>query len=162
MTKYDSIIGIDPDVDKSGVAVLDTHTRSIVAAKLDFPNLITYLRTTDSIEKAKNNKMIVVVEASWLVAKSNYHAHYGRAGDAISRKVGENHQTGKLIVEMCKYYGIEVETMYPLKKMWKGSDGKITAEELRQICGIKGQTNQEMRDACLIAWCWANFPLSMR
>jgi len=160
--RHNTIIGIDPDVDKSGIANLDTDTRSIVAAKLDFPNLIDYLITADKLNKAKNRTMIVVVEASWLVTKSNYHAHYGRAGDAISRKVGENHQTGKLIVEMCKHHGIEVVEMYPLKKMWKGRDGKITAEELRQICGINGQTNQEMRDACLIAWCYGNFPLSIR
>lgn len=160
--RHNTIIGIDPDVDKSGIANLDTDTRSIVAAKLDFSNLIDYLITADKLNKAKNRTMIVVVEASWLVTKSNYHAHYGRAGDAISRKVGENHQTGKLIVEMCKHHGIEVVEMYPLKKMWKGRDGKITAEELRQICGINGQTNQEMRDACLIAWCYGNFPLSIR
>jgi hypothetical protein len=160
--RHNTIIGIDPDVDKSGIANLDTDTRDIVVSKLDFPNLIDYLLLANRVSKANNKTMIVVVEASWLVSKSNYHAHYGRAGDAISRKVGENHQTGKLIIEMCKHHGIEVEAMYPLKKMWRGRDGKITAEELRQVCGVKHQTNQEMRDACLIAWCFGNFPLSMR
>ena len=160
--RHNTIIGIDPDVDKSGIANLNTDTRDIVVTKLDFPNLIDYLLHVDRLTRANNKTMIVVVEASWLVSKSNYHAHYGKAGDAISRKVGENHQTGKLIVEMCKHHNIEVESMYPLKKMWRGRDGKITADELRQVCGVKCQTNQEMRDACLIAWCFGNFPLSMR
>lgn len=161
--KYDVIIGIDPDVDRSGVAYLDTHTLDIKAVSLDFPNLIDYLVYAHGALSAQNRKLVVVVEASWQVVKSNYHAHYGRAGEAIARKVGANHQVGKLIIEMCQHKNIECEEMYPLKKMWRGKDGKITDSELKQFCKLsKSRTNQEERDACLIAWCWGNFPISMR
>ena len=156
---HDIIIGIDPDVDKSGVALLNTASRCMETSAYDFPNLIDLLIAKRDEAKEKNLSLIVVVEASWLVQKANYHAHYGRAGDAISRKVGENHEVGKLIIQMCKHHSITAIEMHPLKKMWRGKDGKITAEELQQMCGIFGRTNQEMRDACLIAWCYANFPL---
>ncbi|WGU68242.1 hypothetical protein QIU18_00410 [Capnocytophaga canimorsus] len=60
---------------------------------------------------------------------------------------------------MCKHYGLEVQEIRPLKKMWKGKDGKITHEELASFTGITGKTNQDMRDSALISWCFANLPI---
>ena len=50
---------------------------------------------------------------------------------------------------MLRYNNREV----PLKKVWKGTGGKITqAEILRIIPGFPKRSNQEVRDAALIAW----------
>lgn len=46
MKKYDVVIGIDPDVDKSGVAFLIVESRIIEVSNLTFANLLDYLRET--------------------------------------------------------------------------------------------------------------------
>jgi hypothetical protein len=48
-----------------------------------------------------------------------------------------------------------------LRKIWKGTDGKITQDELEQITGIKGKTNQDGRDAALLAWVFAELPIQI-
>lgn len=158
---YDYIIGIDPDVDQSGAAMLDVSSRRLLAMKFRFPYLIEWLRDMQDEKRREGKTLCVVVEASWLLRKSNYHAHYGRASDEIARRVGENHEVGKLILECCEFYGITSTPMHPLKKMWRGADGKITADELKVVCGYERRTNQEERDACLLAWLYANLPIRM-
>ena len=44
----------------------------------------------------------------------------------------------------------------------KGKDRKITAEELKAFTGVTGRTNQEGRDAALLAWEYAGLPIKMR
>ena len=67
---------------------------------------------------------------------------------------------------MCEYWQIPYELIKPLPlkaggvNLWKGKDGKITAGGLAQQPG--GRTNQEARDAALIAWTWAGLPVSTR
>lgn len=63
---------------------------------------------------------------------------------------------------MCKHYRIEVLPHFPLKKHWKGKEGKITHEELAYFTGIKKRTNQDARDAALLAWNFAGFPIRMK
>ena len=63
---HDIIIGIDPDVDKSGVALLNTASRCMETSAYDFPNLIDLLIAKRDEAKEKNLSLIVVVEASWL------------------------------------------------------------------------------------------------
>lgn len=45
--------------------------------------------------------------------------------------------------------------------MWQGKDGKITAEELQHITGYDRRTNQDARDAALLAWVYGGLPLKM-
>ena len=44
MPKFDNIIAIDPDKEKSGVAYLKPPTRQLEVTNLDFPNLLEYLQ----------------------------------------------------------------------------------------------------------------------
>ena len=50
---------------------------------------------------------------------------------------------------------------YPLRKIWKGKDGKITDEEIKAFMPIIERTNQEERDAALLAWNEAGFPMKI-
>ena len=158
--KPNYIIGIDPDVTESGIATLEIATKNLVVNTMNFPRLIDFLQFI-SKEKGKES-ICVVVEAGWLNTISNYHTAAGRRGQRIAKNVGANHQVGKLIIEMCKNYGIPVETMKPLKKMWRGKDGKITQEEIASFTGITGRNNQEERDAALIAWAHAGLPIKIK
>lgn len=160
------IIGIDPDVDRNGFAVLNTKWRSISISENKFPvvmeNLCAYRDAIDA-EELRVEDILVVIEAGW-INKSNWHY---RATDTkakvaeIGRQTGRNHQTGILIAEMCEYMGIPFKLRKPLPKMWHGKDRKITADEFKAITGYQGRTNQEGRDAGLLAWVEAGFPLKV-
>ena len=161
--KYDIVIGIDPDIDKSGVAYLNVNNRTLEVSTLSFAQVVEYFNHVVEQKKA-GQSVIVVVEASWMM-KSNWHLKFGSRKEyaaATGYKVGQNHQTGKLICEMARAIGLEVLEHAPLRKCWKGKDGKITADELKQITGLIGRTNQESRDAALLAWCYANLPMRLK
>lgn len=162
--KYQNVIGIDPDVDKSGVAYLQVATRKLEVAALSFPALMDYFDYVVATMKKSGESAIVVVEASWMT-KSNWHLCIKETKQRAAAKgysVGQNHQTGKLICEMARAKGLEVLEHAPLRKCWRGKDGKITADELQQITGLIGRTNQESRDAALLAWCYANLPMRLK
>lgn len=162
--KYQNVIGIDPDIDKSGVGFLEVTTRKLEVSTLSFPALMDYFDHVVEQQNKTGQSVIVVVEASWMM-KSNWHLKFGSRKEyaaATGYKVGQNHQTGKLICEMVRAKGLEVMEHAPLRKCWKGKDGKITADELQQITGLIGRTNQESRDAALLAWCYANLPMRLK
>lgn len=161
MTKYDNIIAIDPDISKSGVAFLNPSTRQLEVSNLTFPQVIDYLKSEADKSKSNNLSLIVLVEASWLI-KGNWHLSSWERRQRAAAKgydVGRNHEVGRKIVEICKHYGIEVLEHAPLRKCWKGADGKITHEELAYFTGIKGRTNQDARDAALLAWAFSGLPI---
>lgn len=156
--KHDFIIGIDPDAEKSGVAILKISDRSITLLTLKFPKLIEHLKSFYQ----NNQNIIVIVEAGWMVKKSNFHKIHGEVGENIAKKVGANHETGRKIIEMLQYYNIPVQEHFPLKKMWKGPEGKITHEEISKFINFPKQSNQEVRDSALLAWTYSGFPISFR
>lgn len=162
--KYDNIIAIDPDVEKSGVAYLIMNTKRLSLQSLSFPLLLDYLQGAKRELDKRNESLIVVIEAGWLI-QSNWHLKRNdnkHVASAKGNSAGRNHETGRKIVEMCKHYGIEVLPILPLKKCWKGKDGKITQEELAYFTGITGRTNQDARDAALIAWNYAGLPIRVK
>ncbi len=134
------IVGIDPDLEKSGVAVLKDS--SLRLGNMRFYDLTQYFEVNkDQIKK-------VVIEAGWLNKKSNLHSRYGqskRAGERIAKNVGENHATGKLLVEMAESLGLTVVLVKPTKS-------KKNSEEFNRITGWQGKTNQEQRDAGMLIW----------
>ena len=164
MTKYDNIIAIDPDVEKSGVAELSPQHRLLEATSLTFPQLLDYLQSRKKLSETAHTSLIVVIEAGWL-NQSNWHLKRGdnaRVASAKGNSTGRNHETGRKIVEMCKHYGIDVVEQRPLKKCWKGKDGKITHEELAAFTGLTGRTNQDARDAALLGWVFAELPIKLK
>lgn len=146
------IIAIDPDVTKSGVAVLDVTSKGLSINAMSFPDLIDFIYSFPDKESIR-----IAVEAGWLNRKSNFHGYYGNRGERIAKDVGANQETGKKIVEMCEHKGYFISLVKPLEKRWKGPRGKITHSELesvlkcRKIALNKKRTNQDERDSILIA-----------
>lgn len=162
--KPDIIIGIDPDTDKSGIAEIRTAGREAELFSLSFPELLDYLRQIKDIECRTGATARVVVEASWKVT-TNWHIHQGDSKRTAARKgldEGRCHEVGRKIVECARHYGLEVVEQMPLRKIWKGRNGKITDEEIKAFIPIHGRTNQETRDAALLAWNEAGFPIRVR
>ena len=160
---YEIIIAIDPDVELSGVARLDVASKKSWADTLPFPLLIDYIRNVYNENVMK--RVAVIVEASWH-STHNWHLRRWEKPQIAAKKgydEGRNHETGKKIIEMLTYYGIPVEEQKPLRKIWKGKDGKITHEEMTAICRWdKKRNNQEERDAMLLAWDYSNFPIIIK
>lgn len=162
----DVVIGIDPDVDKSGVAFLECSTRKLEIMSLTFPDLLDYLQWVKQKAETNHQSVRVIIEAGWL-NQSNWHltARDTRAAAAAKgNHAGRNHEVGRKIAEMCDHWRIPYDLVKPLTlrvrgvNIWKGKDGKITHDELAAFTGIMGRTNQEGRDAALLAWTWAGFP----
>lgn len=159
--KYDLVIGIDPDTHKSGVCTYDNG--KLAAEALSFPELIVRLYELSTLP----GNVCVVVEAGWLNDKSNFHGKHGSSAERIAKNVGSNHQTGRHIVEMAKYFGLEVIEQKPFMKGWKGPGGKITHDELNYILENNGveqlkSSNQDVRDAILITIIHANLKIKIR
>jgi hypothetical protein len=158
-TNADIIIGIDPDVNKSGVARLEGNR--VELSSLSFPILIDFLMRLKGAELNGGPRAVIVVEASWKISH-NWHAHRGDSKGTVARKgndAGRCHEVGRKIVECARYYGLEVVEKLPLKKIWRGRDGKITHEEISAFMAIGKRSNQEERDAALLAWDYAGLPI---
>lgn len=169
MTKHQNIIGVDPDVEKSGVAFLNRKSKTLEVVSLSFPELLDYLQFVKKKSDECKESVIVVVEASWLIS----HHWQTKRGDnqrvtaMKGNSAGRNHEVGRKIVEMCEHYGLDVIEQRPLRKSWRGRDGKITADELNYILINGGslpikRSNQEERDAVLLAWNYAGLPIRVK
>lgn len=164
--KYDRVVGIDPDVDKSGVTELHIASKRLNVTSLTFPLLIDYLKyVKEKFVDEQGESVVIVVEAGWM-NESNWHIT-SRTSVRIAAKVGQNtgrnHETARKIVEMAKHIGFVVDEIKPLKKCWRGKDGKVTHEELSYIVGgLDKRTSQDARDSCLIAWCYAGLPIKVK
>ena len=159
------VIGIDPDVEKSGVALLDCEKREFINVwALPFPKTIEVLKIMQFKSKEENKTAVVVIEDSDLSTNWHYNSRDSKAVCAAKgRSVGMCHATARHLKECAEAYGLEVVPMKPLRKFWKGRDGKITHDEAAYFMrGLPKQTNQEGRDAALLAWAYADYPIRVK
>lgn len=139
MKKQKILIGIDPDVDKSGIAF--KNGKLIELSNLTFFQLLDFLK----FQKEQDQKPVVYIECGFLNA-SNWHKKIN-ASASLNSKIGErtgaNFETAKKIVEMCEYLGLEYVKIKPTRS-------KVNADFFKQITGIEQRTNQEQRDAYML------------
>lgn len=167
MRKSDCIVvGIDPDVDMSGVGVVSLATTPPTMSKkvMRLPQLVDWLRM---MRETTELPLLVVVEAGWL-CPGNWHLNpkdSKKAAAAKGRQAGRNHQAGLDICAFLAHLGIDHIARQPLVKCWKGKDRKITHEELDAVVrningtGLYGRSNQEERDALLLAIYESGLPI---
>lgn len=168
MTKQDLqptrhyFIGIDPDVTKNGVAIVEKETRHLECSALTFAQTLDYLQWVSKRASESGGAVKVYVEAGWL-NRTNWHlSKWDNRGQVVAKGVsqGRNEQVSRLLGEMCEAYGLQWQFLKPFRKVWGGHDRKITHAELCAVTGlVYGRTNQEMRDAALIAWVEAGLPV---
>lgn len=163
MTDHDIIIGIDPDVEGKRCRNTRYKNKRVEATTMTLPALMDYLRRVRN--EYPTLTVAVVVEASWTTAH-NFHSLPSDSKAVAAKKgyhVGRNHQIGIDIADIARHFSLDVRLQPPLRKIWKGKDRKITHEE---ICAITGYTakrsNQEERDAMLLAWTSANLPIKIK
>lgn len=143
------IIGIDPDVEKNGVAYLQKKTP--LSTQMFQVDALSFFELFDVLKnKKENNDLEVFIEAGWLNKKSNFHYSPNQSktvGEKISKSVGRNHETGMKIVEMCEYLNIPYTLITPRAS-------KYSQKEFFQMTGIKvkGEFKQEMIDSGMLIW----------
>ncbi len=155
------IVGIDPDTEKNGYAIIDMETKKVSVTTVTLPHLMEVIDNAQAKADDEGKRLTVYVEAGWL-CQSNWHIGWRDSKEraaAKGRSVGRNHQRGMDICEMLTYMGINVVQVAPLRKIWGGKDFKITHDELVDVVGPVDHTNQEGRDAALIAWVNAGLPV---
>lgn len=149
--KYEVIIGIDPDMEKSGIAIYHRKSKILYLDNFNIYQMIKF------VELYNKHTTIFAVEAGYL-NKSNWHIKNASSKVVVSeigRRTGENHATAKHIVSILRGFGFEVIEQRPLAKVWRG--GKVSHKEFLDKCSLDGvivdanRSNQEQRDAGLIA-----------
>lgn len=135
------LIGIDPDVDKSGFARIE-------GKQLKLDNL-SFFDLYEELKSYQNQviKPIVYVELGSL-NKTNWHSKESKSSkwnSNIGAALGRNFEVANKIVEMCEYLKIPYVKIQPKKS-------KITNDYFKKITGINTRTNQEQRDAMMLIW----------
>lgn len=140
MTKR--IVGIDPDLTKSGVAVVEEGQLSELMA-LAFPKLLDFAREQENVVFVVEN-----VEHD----KTTYHRKgtNTRQHARIAQNVGQVKGVARVLIECLESFGCDVVKIKPLTGPVKRR-AKKEAAYFNQITGWSGRTNADMRDAGLIA-----------
>ena len=161
MERPDFIIGIDPDVERSGIAVLDVRSGEFDSVtSRNFFEALECLRRYAQVK----SPVVVVIEDSDKSVTWHYNSK-DMPGiiAAKGRSVGMCHATTRHLKECAEAMGLTVVMQPPLRKLWSGPDGKITHEEAAYFMrGLPQRTNQEMRDSCLLCYAYAGFPIRVK
>lgn len=156
--KADVILSIDPDIEKSGVSIIDVGCKRIQFFSLTFPEVIEKCGNVLHECEISGKLLKIIVEGGWL-NKGNWHVTYRDNYRVAARKghdAGLNHGAGMKLVECMQYHKYPVTVIRPLKKFWNGRDGKITNDELNGLLRQYGfeeikRSNQDQRDSILIS-----------
>ena len=149
--------GIDPDTEKSGLAILKDG--ELAVSTLPFPQLVETIIIKARQWESEGYEVQVICEAGYI-----NHAHWHilpkdtkAIAAAKGNAAGRNHEVARKIIEMLEHHHITTHAVKPLRKQWKGHDRKITHEELCNVCRTAKVTfsakrsNQEERDAALLS-----------
>lgn len=140
-----TIVGIDPDLTKSGLAIL-TGDSWIFHAAVENCDIVEIIQ-----KHCDPATTVVVLECGWLNEKANFRwISNKRVSDKISKNVGENQATGKFILSLLKKAGYQVIEQAPLQKKPLKVQGKWTKlgrEFIVKASGITSRMNDEVRDA---------------
>ena len=130
------VIGIDPDVEASGVSLWNRHTKVLQLDQMNLWSLFVHLKLMASIATVR-------LEAGHLV-KTTWHA----GGNGMAKRVGANHEIGRQIAKFCEANSIQTELVTPL------GYSSFSHEKFCKVTGwdIKAKTNPEKRVAGLLVF----------
>ncbi|SOD81073.1 hypothetical protein [Spirosoma fluviale] len=134
-------IGIDPDREKSGIAVWkraegNTKGYYLCLKTMTFFPLLRYVEGAYSPDTT-----VIYLEAGWLNRKKNFHKDRGeRRREKIAADVGANHEVGKKLLEGLLELSYTVVLMRPQTEKWD-------AEQFMLYTGLNYGFNEEIRDS---------------
>ena len=101
--KYDVVIGIDPDVERSGLAILGLYDMKLTVNSHPFPELLEIVRSVAFEGAELGHATVVYVEAGWK-NKSNWHLS-PKDTRASAAKKGEHHHSDIPVARFGSRYG---------------------------------------------------------
>ena len=139
-------IGIDPDFVKIGVAVI--HGKTIIHLEsLSFVDMFEYIAAAGQKEevliKLENPSAIKPLFGEKVKNKRSVR-------EKICQDIGKCKATGSLIQQVLESQGYKVKLVPPLKGPVK-REAKKSDKYFNQITGWKGRSNEDKRDAALVA-----------
>ena len=165
-TKKPLIIGIDPDTEASGWAVVNLNDRSVHLETLPFLRVLDLLNEWRCEEDERyldtEYSYRFVLENVWGTSH-NWHASPKDNHRVVAKKgyhLGRCAMVGELLRDAIQAKEFPIICQKPLLKHWRGQDGKITHSEILEVCrhhnltipkSKLARTNQEERDALLLA-----------
>lgn len=163
MIKAGFVLGIDPDVDKSGFTLVDCASRCVIYSSS--LAMVDALRYIDSLaENAHYRPLVIVIEDS----DTSTGWHYSRRDTqpvvfAKGRSVGMCHATMRHLHEHIDAVGLDCILKRPLRLVWGKGGEKISQREISYfMTGFPKRSNPEMRDSALLAWDYAGLPVRVQ
>ena len=150
MAKIKIRLGLDPDLDKSGYALIQ-HQPFGKPQIIELCTKPLFEVTKAILEVVKRceedgSSLLVCIEAGYLNKIASYHAAPSKAAAAkIGMNVGMNHAIGMKLEEFC------VVNQIPYK-LYKPTNEKWDARKFKLITGYDKRSSQETRDAVRAAW----------
>jgi hypothetical protein len=140
------VIGIDPDLVKSGVAEV-VNGEIVNLHALAFPQLIEFAKL-----QYKNNDQIEFIVEEVEADKATYKRKDTNQHQMlkIAQNVGQVKGVKRVLVECLQHEGIPVRLVKPLKGIYK-KKAKADAKFFNQLTGWTGSSNEDKRDAGLLA-----------
>jgi len=140
------IIGIDPDSEKYGVAIIKNGVL-VTVRSMCITDLVPMLA-----ELSENASVEVNIEDLCAIKASSFN-HSSRDRPAVrykkSEHVGMCKQAQKVVEKFCEVYGIAVRK-HKVSKMWK--DSKKGRAALKSVFGWDKESNEDSRSAAYFAW----------
>lgn len=138
-------IGIDPDISKSGVAF-------VVAGRIERLEALCFVELIETIAEYKKGCVDVVVKLEDVESNKAMFARGPMPQNVklnIAQKVGMVKAAARLIRESLEAKDIKVIMVKPLKGTIKKA--KKNADLFKSMTKWEGRTNEDKRDAALIA-----------
>lgn len=138
-------IGVDPDIKKSGVAVVD-------AGKLVSLHALPFAEIPDFLQSL-GGPSVVTVKIEDVAASKAMWSSNGKVGlrvkMSIAQDVGRVMAVAELLQQVLERAGYSVKMVKPLTGVVKRA--KDDAELFNSITGWTGRSNPDKRDAAMIA-----------
>jgi hypothetical protein len=141
------VIGIDPDLVKSGVAEV-INGEIVRLHALAFPQLIDFAK----LQYKTHNEQVTFIVEEVEADKTTYQraGTNARQMNKIAQNVGQVKGVKRVLVECLQHEGIPVILVKPLKGIYK-KKAKADAKFFNQLTGWTGSSNEDKRDAGLLA-----------
>ena len=147
------IVGLDPDSEATGYAVLDTELRQLSLARLGFPELLECMRLH------QGQPVLYVLEDVFSVT-TNWHVKRGQSIATVAKigyDLGRCAQTGRMIQQLAQSLNLSLIVQHPLSKRWRTPTGKVSHQQLlgelqrHRVTLSASRSSQDERDAALLA-----------
>lgn len=142
MTRF---VGIDPDLRKNGVAVMEDGVYVSLGA-LGIVELVNMFR-----KHAGDPETVFILE-DVNVHRPTFtrHGQNEKKMQKISQNVGMVKAIAEVLVEFLSHYGCRFELRAPLKGFAK--QAKNDAKLFTRLTGWEGRTNSDVRDAAMLIY----------